>query len=184
MSLPIATDNDLGALVDQRVNDLLRQLDLDHAQEQGGGGRGQLAITFMEKRRRKGWFGGNNDEEMVWERWLLNFTLATPRNEAGESVVPFPAASRYQPRTGKRLTHYINPCRNRQAPQSNGEEPGQRFWQDHAHRRQGYRPYTAHYYKRRQPLPLLHPCHFQGRGLGEGHACLLADPHEPSFPRF
>lgn len=51
--------------------------------------RGQIAVQFFEKRRRKGgglaWFGGGKaEEEICWEVWMVEVTLAMPRTEAGE----------------------------------------------------------------------------------------------------
>lgn len=91
VTLPRVVDNDLDAIVDQRVNDLLRQLDLDYPQQQGG--RGQVAIYFSEKKRRRGWlFGNANEDEMTWETWIINFTMASPKTESGEytcHLVPY-----------------------------------------------------------------------------------------------
>jgi len=46
-------------------------------------------VQFFEKKRRKGglgWFGGGKgEEEICWEVWMLEITLATPRTEAGRS---------------------------------------------------------------------------------------------------
>lgn len=46
-------------------------------------------MQFFEKRRRKGgglaWFGGGKgEEEICWEVWMVEVTLAMPRTEAGE----------------------------------------------------------------------------------------------------
>jgi len=41
----------------------------------------------MEKKRKKGWFGAKADEEMVWENWILDVTLATPRDESGTELI-------------------------------------------------------------------------------------------------
>ncbi len=58
-----------------------------------GGTRAQVAVQFYEKRRRKasGYTGFNlfrgrgesngGDEEVCWEQWTLDVTLATPRTE-------------------------------------------------------------------------------------------------------
>jgi len=52
--------------------------------------RGQIGVQFFEKRRRKagglGWFtsGGKAEEEICWEVWRLEVTLATPKTETGE----------------------------------------------------------------------------------------------------
>ena len=49
-----------------------------------------LTVRFFEKKRRKaggglGWFTGTKgEEEICWERWSLEVTLATPKTEAGE----------------------------------------------------------------------------------------------------
>ncbi|KAF1346527.1 autophagy-related protein [Delphinella strobiligena] len=79
-TLPLVPDdNDLSTLIDQCVNDLLRQLDLDYPQQSGG--RGQLAVSFSERKRRKGWFNTGGEEEFVWERWVVSLTLAAPKTE-------------------------------------------------------------------------------------------------------
>lgn len=43
-------------------------------------------MQFFEKtRRRKSYFGfGKQDEEVCWETWILDVTLATPRTDSGE----------------------------------------------------------------------------------------------------
>jgi len=45
-------------------------------------------VQFFEKRRKKGgglgWFGGGRaEEEVCWEIWRLEVTLATPKTETG-----------------------------------------------------------------------------------------------------
>lgn len=53
--------------------------------------RGRIAVEFYErKRRRPGmWFGGlagmtgKGEEEVCWEIWTLDVTIATPRTESG-----------------------------------------------------------------------------------------------------
>jgi len=51
-------------------------------------GRGQLVVQFFEKKRRKTYFFGKADEDVCWEQWTLDVTLATPRTEAGEYPRP------------------------------------------------------------------------------------------------
>jgi len=52
-----------------------------------GGVRGQIAVQFFEKKRRKmGWLTGigrTNEEEVMWEEWLLEVTIARPKTEGG-----------------------------------------------------------------------------------------------------
>lgn len=48
----------------------------------GGGGRGTVTVQFFEKKRRKAWYGGR-DEEVCWESWTVKVTVAEPRTESG-----------------------------------------------------------------------------------------------------
>lgn len=43
-------------------------------------------VQFLEKRRRKGYFFQKGDEEVCWEQWTIDVTLAKPRTESGESA--------------------------------------------------------------------------------------------------
>lgn len=50
----------------------------------GGSGRGQLAVQFFEKRqppkqRISSYFFGKAEEEVCWEEWTIDVTLARPR---------------------------------------------------------------------------------------------------------
>lgn len=88
VTLPASDDVDLETMVDDRAAELVQHLDAH--------GRGQLAVLFFEKRRKKatgygmgGFFGGKSqqDEQLCWEQWLLDVTLARPRNEADAEKV-------------------------------------------------------------------------------------------------
>lgn len=45
--------------------------------------RGLVEVQFFEKKRRKAWFA-KGVEEVCWEQWTLDVTLATPRTESGK----------------------------------------------------------------------------------------------------
>jgi hypothetical protein len=79
-------DVELETLIDQRTATLVRQLDAGSGDMRMGGGgvRTQMAVQFFEKKRRKAWFG-KGEEEICWEAWTLDVTLATPRTESGKS---------------------------------------------------------------------------------------------------
>lgn len=87
LTLPLVADPQLETLIDTRVGQLIRQLSSTSSGK--GSVRGQLAVQFFEKRRRKGgglgWFtgAGRSEEEVCWEIWTLEVTIATPRTEAG-----------------------------------------------------------------------------------------------------
>lgn len=81
LTLPAIDDVDLETLIDQRTIALVRAIESTHQQR----GRGQLVVQFFEKRRRKTYFFGKADEDVCWEQWTLDVTLATPRTETGAS---------------------------------------------------------------------------------------------------
>ncbi|MCJ1305357.1 hypothetical protein MMC08_008171 [Hypocenomyce scalaris] len=90
LTLPLVTDPELETLVDTRVAQLIRQL--SSTTSPNSSARGQIAVQFFEKRRRKGgglgWFGGGRgEEEVCWEVWMLEVTLAMPRTEAERTKV-------------------------------------------------------------------------------------------------
>jgi autophagy-related protein 101 len=85
LTLPFVDDDELDTLIDQRTATLVRQLDTSSdmgARNQGV--RGLTAVQFFEKKRRKAWFT-KGEEEVCWEQWTLDVTLATPRTESGKS---------------------------------------------------------------------------------------------------
>ncbi|KAF1822686.1 DUF1649-domain-containing protein [Dissoconium aciculare CBS 342.82] len=104
MTLPYVTEDDVEALVEQRANAVLRQL------EEGGSGssastsgttspistysqqpisslsrggtannRVEIRVQFLERKRKRGWFGG--DEKSMWECWVLDLQVMTARSE-------------------------------------------------------------------------------------------------------
>jgi autophagy-related protein 101 len=87
LTLPAISDVELETLIDSRVTALVRQ----HLASPSGGGngvRGRIAVEFFEKKRRRtgGWFGGlagKGEEEVCWEIWTIDVTIATPRTESG-----------------------------------------------------------------------------------------------------
>lgn len=101
LTLPAINDVDLETLIDSRVTSLVRQhlssTEGTTVGATGGGGvRGRIAVEFYEKKRRRTgggmWFGGlagkmagggSTEEEVCWETWTLDVTIATPRTESG-----------------------------------------------------------------------------------------------------
>ena len=81
-------DLEVETLIDSRVNALVQQHLSSGSDSPNGGVRGRIAVQFFEKRRKKAglWFGGlagRNEEEVCWEIWTLDVTIATPRTESG-----------------------------------------------------------------------------------------------------
>jgi hypothetical protein len=106
-TLPAINDVDLETLIDSRISSLVRQhsssatghghgLDPSSGGTATGGGtggvRGRIAVEFYEKKRRRSgmWFpglAGKGEEEICWEVWNLEVTIATPRTESGMSFL-------------------------------------------------------------------------------------------------
>lgn len=98
LTYPAIDDVNLETLIEQRADSLIQELgsgtggsgggEYAHARAVGGvagASRGQLVCQFYEKRRRKAYFTfGKGDEEVCWEQWTLDVTLAVPRSETGE----------------------------------------------------------------------------------------------------
>ncbi|RMJ28414.1 hypothetical protein PHISP_00719 [Aspergillus sp. HF37] len=107
LTLPAINDVNLETLIDSRVSALVRQYlsssspggsaGTTTAYDSGGGGgsgvRGRIAVEFYEKRRRRSsgiWFSGlagKAEEEVCWEVWTLDVTIATPRTESERAKV-------------------------------------------------------------------------------------------------
>ncbi|KAI9818539.1 MAG: hypothetical protein M1827_000598 [Pycnora praestabilis] len=86
LTLPIVDDVELETLIDQRTTALIRQIDTT-SNLTSTSVRGQIAVQFFEKRRRKAWFSTKAEEEVCWELWTLDVTLATPRTDSERAKV-------------------------------------------------------------------------------------------------
>lgn len=79
LTLPAIDDVDLETLIDQRTLALVRAIESTHQQR----GRGQLVVQFFETKRKKAYFFARAEENVCWETWTLDVTLAHPRTESG-----------------------------------------------------------------------------------------------------
>ena len=96
LTLPFVDDAELETLIDQRTATLVRQLDTSSDMGvRSTGVRGLMAVQFFEKKRRKAWFT-KGEEEICWEQWTLDVTLATPRTESGMPSIFFQSVSEFQ----------------------------------------------------------------------------------------
>ncbi|KAL2865673.1 autophagy-related protein 101 [Aspergillus lucknowensis] len=99
-TLPAINDVDLETLIDSRISSLVRQHSSTSGAHEsggssttgGGGVRGRIAVEFYEKKRRRSgmWFAGlagKAEEEVCWEVWNLDVTIATPRTESERAKV-------------------------------------------------------------------------------------------------
>jgi len=126
------SDPDLETLVDQRASSLIRQFDASSNPSSGPStnnpspynrlenGRGQIVVQFLERKRRKGWFGGKGEEELPWETWILDVTLATPRTE-NEAVKARRAMESSLQKTAMKVVGIVNRDRNHIPPITTNE---------------------------------------------------------------
>ncbi|KAK0673894.1 hypothetical protein QBC41DRAFT_214368 [Cercophora samala] len=104
LDLVYMSDSAIETLIDQRATSLARQLDAERPS--GGGGRGQITVQFFEKKRRKtGWFGG--DDEVCWERWTIRVTVAEPKTETDRAKVRRATETTLRS-TIMKITTYVN----------------------------------------------------------------------------
>ncbi|KAF7295827.1 hypothetical protein HMN09_01125900 [Mycena chlorophos] len=75
VTMPGVKDAKMEAMVDNKVAAFLRAVD-------GGGGqkRGQISVTLSEKQQKKAWFQVY-DEEVPWERWIINAEMRQPKSD-------------------------------------------------------------------------------------------------------
>ncbi|EPE34092.1 hypothetical protein GLAREA_07105 [Glarea lozoyensis ATCC 20868] len=89
LTLPLVDDVELETLIVQRTAALVRQLGTSSdTGARNTGVRGLMAVQFFEKnlKRRKAWYH-KAEEEVCWEQWTLDVTLATPRTESERAKV-------------------------------------------------------------------------------------------------
>ncbi|KAL1957659.1 hypothetical protein VTO42DRAFT_5636 [Malbranchea cinnamomea] len=84
LTLPAIDDANVESYIDSRVNTLIQQHLSSSSNFPNGGVRGRVVVHFFEKRRRKSglWFGGKNEEQVCWETWTIDITIAVPRTES------------------------------------------------------------------------------------------------------
>ncbi|EEQ34046.1 hypothetical protein McanMca71_002770 [Microsporum canis] len=92
LTLPVIDDLEVETLIDARVNALIQQHLSTASNSANGGVRARIAVQFFEKKRKKSgaWFTGltgNGEEEICWEIWTLDITIATPRTDLDRAKV-------------------------------------------------------------------------------------------------
>jgi len=71
VTLPAVADNEIEQRVDEKVELIWRSL------ESGVQKRGQVSLSFAEKRPKKNWFYVA-EEEVPWEEWVVNVEMRHP----------------------------------------------------------------------------------------------------------
>ncbi|KAF5348351.1 hypothetical protein D9758_010945 [Tetrapyrgos nigripes] len=75
VTMPGVSDPDMEKLVDEKVDAFWKGI------ERGVSKRGQVMVTFSERKAKKGWFQMHMGEEDVpWEQWVINAEVRQPRD--------------------------------------------------------------------------------------------------------
>ncbi|KAI0338551.1 hypothetical protein BDW22DRAFT_1432356 [Trametopsis cervina] len=99
VTMPGVDDEDIKQLVDAKVGVFWK------AMEGGPHKRGQITITFSEKRPRKTWFIIDGEEEVTWEQWNINAEIQQPVNEKQRRAFETELASTLTKTLKMLLTH-------------------------------------------------------------------------------
>jgi len=74
--MPGVADEGMEQLVDEKVEAFWKGI------EGGVNKRGQIVVTFSEKRPKKSWFQVyTGEEEVPWEQWVINAEIRQPKSE-------------------------------------------------------------------------------------------------------
>ncbi|SMQ53091.1 unnamed protein product [Zymoseptoria tritici ST99CH_1A5] len=77
LTLPYVSDPTISTLIETRLTTLLRTLDSSPTPTTA-----HLSVSFLERKRRKGWFASTTSDETVWETWHITVeVVATVRSE-------------------------------------------------------------------------------------------------------
>lgn len=122
-------------------------------------------MHFFEKKRRKaggglGWFtgGAKGDEEVCWERWTLEVTLATPKSETG-------MLSAHSSQYGRLIFTFH--FRTDQVRQSYWIVFTEDCYEGPTDRQQRKRPYSTNNDQRSKSIPLYGRAQSKSRGMGK-----------------
>ncbi|KAI0931037.1 hypothetical protein AcW1_001464 [Taiwanofungus camphoratus] len=74
VTMPGVDDADMTQLVEDKVDAFWKAI------EGGASKRGQITVTFSEKRPRKTWFI-MGEEEIPWEQWIINAEIRQPTTD-------------------------------------------------------------------------------------------------------
>jgi len=140
----VVEDVELETLIEQRTSTLVQQFDTNSdMRARSTGVRGTMAVQFFEKKRRKAWFT-KAEEEVCWEQWTLNVTLATPKTETGTFLL----------QQHHEVLAYQDPYRKGESSKGYGGHVTKGCNEDCDDSEQRERPHPTYHNQRSKPLPL------------------------------
>ncbi|KIK80687.1 hypothetical protein PAXRUDRAFT_158000 [Paxillus rubicundulus Ve08.2h10] len=76
VTMPGVADYEMEQLVDEKVDIFWKGI------ESGANKRGQILVTFSEKKPKKSWFQVYvGEEDVPWEQWIVNAELRQPKSD-------------------------------------------------------------------------------------------------------
>ncbi|KAF9218642.1 DUF1649-domain-containing protein [Gyrodon lividus] len=76
VTMPGVADSEMEQLVNDKVDIFWKGI------ESGSNKRGQILVTFSEKKPKKSWFQVYvGEEEVTWEQWIVNAELRQPKSD-------------------------------------------------------------------------------------------------------
>jgi len=98
--MPGVVDSEMEQLVAERVDIFWKGI------EGGANKRGQIIVTFSEKRPKKSWFQVYmGEEEVPWEQWVVNAEMRQPKSERDRQTFNAALASTLSKSLLTMLTH-------------------------------------------------------------------------------
>ncbi|KZT51596.1 hypothetical protein CALCODRAFT_460254 [Calocera cornea HHB12733] len=109
LTLPAVDEPEIDNLVNIKIDSFWRTL------ESSANSRAEMVIIFSEKRTKKSWFS-SNEEEIPWEKWVIDAQLAT-RTEPSQRNSPSNSTTRlYLQRCMQRVLEHVDEKRDAVPP--------------------------------------------------------------------
>jgi len=79
VTTPGVDDPEMERLVSEKVNAFWKSI------ESGTEKRGQISVTFSERRQKKSWFY-IGEEDIPWEQWIINVEVRQPKSDRDRQI--------------------------------------------------------------------------------------------------
>jgi len=100
VTMPGVADEGMEQLINDKVDAFWKGI------EGGANKRGQIIVTFSEKRQKKSWFQVYvGEEEVPWEQWIINAEIRQPKSEQDRQTSNANLASTLTKTLKTMLTH-------------------------------------------------------------------------------
>lgn len=109
LTLPAVDEPDIDNLVNIKIDLFWRTL------ESSANSRAEMVIVFSEKRTKKSWFS-SNEEEIPWEKWVIDAQLASKADPAQRNSPSNSITRAYLQRSMQRVLEHVDEKRDAVPP--------------------------------------------------------------------